>query len=138
MRINDTLFDRLFDFGAFETRTGIMPMDAFRKDDTYVLRFDLPGVHPENLSIEVEDKTLTIKAERAWEDTEGAVWVVRERPQGTHSRQIRLGSSLDGTAVEANYDQGVLTVSIPVREEAKPRKVSVEVGTGKVLEASAS
>jgi HSP20 family protein len=64
--------------------------------------------------------------------------VVRERPQGIHSRQIKLGSSLDGQAVEAGYDQGVLTVSIPVREEAKPRKISVDIGTGKVLEASAS
>jgi HSP20 family protein len=135
MRFNDPLLDRFFDFGTFNTRSGLMPMDAFRKDDTYVLRFDLPGVHPENLAIEVEDSTLTISAERPLEDTEGAVWLVRERPQGAHSRQIKLGSALDGTAVEATYDHGVLTVTIPVREEAKPRKISVAVGN--VLEATA-
>ena len=138
MRFNDPIFDRLFDFGSFNARTGLMPLDAFRRDDLYTLRFDLPGVHPENISIEVVDNTLTIRAERAWEDTDGAEWVVRERPQGTHSRQLKLGSALDGQAIEANYDQGVLTVTIPVREEAKPRKISVDVGTSKVLEASSS
>lgn len=134
-------FDRLFDqVGAFGVaRGGTMPMDAFRREDVYELRFDLPGVHPENISLEVEDQTLTIEATRAWEDTEGVAWLSRERPHGTHSRQIRLGSALDAGAVEANYDQGVLTVTIPVKAEAKPRKVSIEVGEKQpVLEASAS
>jgi len=140
MRFNDPLFDRLFEFGSYGgNRSGIMPMDAFRKDDEFVLRFDLPGVHPENISMEVEGQDLTIQAERAWEDTEGAVWLVHERPQGAHSRQIKLGSSLDAENLAASYDQGVLTVTIPVREEAKPRKISIEVGSdAKVLEATGS
>ncbi len=139
MRFNDPLFDRLFDVGTFPvTRSGIMPMDAFRQDDEFVLRFDLPGVHPENIAMEVEGRTLTIEVTRAWEDTEGAVWLVRERPQGAHSRQIKLGSTLDAEALTANYDQGVLTVTIPVKEEAKPRKVSIDIGSNKALETTAS
>ena len=139
MRINDPLFDRLFEFGAFaESRTGIIPMDAYRKDDEFVLRFDLPDVHPENISLFVEGQSVTIKAERAWEDTEGAVWLVRERPQGAYSRQIKLGSTLDAESLAATYDQGVLTVTIPVREEAKPRKISIDVGSKKALETTGS
>jgi len=136
MRDIDRLFDQM---GAFPSqRWGIMPMDAFRHGDEFVLRFDLPGVHPENLSIEVEDNTLTIEAERAPEDNEGAVWLSRERPQGRHSRTIKLGSSLDTAAVNASYDQGVLTVTIPVKAEAKPKKISVSLSDDRVLEASSS
>jgi HSP20 family protein len=136
MLFNDPLFDRLFEAPSFG-RAGIMPMDAFRKDDEFVLRFDLPGVQPEDISIEVEGRDLTIKADRAWEDTDGAVWLVHERPQGSHSRQIKLGSALDAGNLSASYDQGVLSVVIPVKEEAKPRKISIDVGAShKVLEAA--
>lgn len=138
MRFNDPLFDRLFDgFGSTTSRGGIMPMDAYRQDDEFVLKFDLPGVHPENLSIEVENRTLTIEAERAWENTENATWLTRERPHGRHSREIRLGSSLDTENVQANYDQGVLTVTIPVKAEAKPKKISVDINQ-KALETTGS
>ncbi len=132
----DRLFDQMGSFGGF--RAGVMPMDVFRKGDDFVIKFDLPGVHPENLAIEVEDGTLTIEAERALENVDDVVWVSRERPHGKHSRTIKLGRALDSEAVSANYDQGVLTVTIPVKPEAKPKKISVDISRDRVLEASAS
>ena len=132
----DRLFDQMGTVGAI--RSGVMPMDAFRQGDDFVMRFDLPGVHPENLTIEVEDGTLTIEAERAAENVEDVVWIARERPHGKHSRAIKLGRSLDSEAVNASYDQGVLTVTVPIKAEAKPKKISVDVSDGRVLEASAS
>jgi len=132
----DRLFDQMGSFGGF--RTGVMPMDVYRKGDDFVIKFDLPGVHPENLAIEVEDGTLTIEAERALENVDDVVWVSRERPHGKHSRTIKLGRALDSEAVSANYDQGVLTVTIPVKPEAKPKKISVDISRDRVLEASAS
>ena len=136
MRDFDRLFDQLGSFGP--AGAGVMPMDAFRQDDDFVMRFDLPGVHPENIGIEVEDSTLTIEAERASENLEDVTWITRERPHGRHSRTIKLGRSLDTEAIGASYDQGVLTVTIPVKAEAKPKKISVDVSEGRVLEATAS
>jgi HSP20 family protein len=100
-------------------------MDAFEKDGTYTLRFDLPGIEPESVDVTVESGRLTVSASRPGEDTEGANWLVRERPAGQYSREIRLGQSLDVSQVDATYDQGVLTVRIPMRAEAKPHRVAV-------------
>lgn len=105
--------------------SAMMPMDAFEKDGVYTLRFDLAGADPDKVDVMVEGGVLTIRAERPLEDTEGVNWLVRERPTGTHSRQIRLGSTLDSGNVEAGYDHGVLTVTIPVRPEAQPHKVPI-------------
>jgi HSP20 family protein len=116
--------DRIFNaFGA--NRGGVMPMDAFEKDGTYTLRFDLPGIDPESVDVTVESGRLTVTASRPNEDTEGVNWLVRERPAGQYSREIRLGQSLDVSQVEATHEQGVLTVRIPVRAEAKPHRVAV-------------
>lgn len=104
----------------------LMPMDLYESDGTFIARFDLPGIDPDSIELTVENQMLTVTVERPGEDTEGANWLVRERPAGKHSRQLRLGSSLDGGAIEANYDNGVLTVIIPVREEAKPHRVSIK------------
>lgn len=117
-------------------RSGIMPMDAFEKDGLYTLRFDLPGVDPERVDLTVEDQTLTVTAERTFEDNVGVNWLLRERPTGTHSRQIRLGDRVDTTEVRASYTAGVLEVTLPMREEAKPRKVAVETSSREALEAS--
>ena len=76
-------------------RGGLMPMDAFEKDGLYTLRFDLPGVDPEHVDLLVENNILTVTAERKLEDTEGANWLMRERPTGTHSRQVRIGDRLE-------------------------------------------
>lgn len=128
--------DRMF--GTFGSRSraggGVMPMDAFEKDGVYTLRFDLAGADPDNVDVTVESGMLTVTAERPVEDTEGVNWLVRERPTGTHSRQIRLGETLAVDAVEANYEDGVLTVRIPTRPEAKPHKVSISTGSDKAIE----
>ncbi len=107
-------------------RGGIMPMDAFEKDGQYTLRFDLPDVDPEHVDLTVENNTLTVTASRRNEDTDEVNWLLRERPTGQHSRQVRLAETLDTGKVAANYDNGVLTVRLPMREESKPRKVSIQ------------
>jgi HSP20 family protein len=109
-------------------RGGVMPMDAYEKDGIYTLRFDLPGVDPDGVDLTVEGSLLTVTVERTVEDTEGATWLLRERPAGTHRREVRLGERLDTSRVTASYESGVLTVTIPMREEAKPHKVAVAAG----------
>ena len=119
-------------------RGGVMPLDAYEKDGEYVLRFDLPGVDSERIDVTVEDRVLTVKAERKVEDTAGANWILRERPTGTHSRQVRLGDSLDVSNVGADYSEGVLTVTLPIREEALPQKIEVTGHKREAIEASVS
>lgn len=121
--------DRMFgQFGGRGRSGGLMPMDAYEKDGVYTLRFDLAGADPDGVDVTVEHGMLTVTAERPVEQTEGANWLVRERPTGTHSRQIRLGDRLDSGNIGADYDHGVLTVTIPIRAEAKPHKVAVTSG----------
>ena len=106
-----------------------MPMDAYREGDQFVVRFDLPGVDPDSIDLTVERNVLTVRAERKWSPAEGQDVVVAERPRGTFTRQLFLGESLDTDRVAASYDRGVLTLRIPVAEQAKPRKVEVTAGT---------
>jgi len=108
-----------------------MPMDAYRKDDSFLLTLDLPGVKPDSVDLTVEDNILTIKAERpAPPDVEGIESVIAERPYGSFSRQVVLGSTLDTEHIHADYEAGVLTVVIPVAEKAKPRRIEVTTGSG--------
>ena len=86
----------------------------------------------------VEDKVLPVQAERVFEDTVGANWMLRERPTGIHSRQVRISDSLDAGKVDAGYEEGVLTVTLPVREEAMPRKIDVSSHKKEAIEANAS
>ena len=102
-----------------------MPMDAYRIGDNFVAHFDLPGVDPGSIDLSVEGTTLTISAERSVPQLEGAQWQVAERPFGSYTRQLVLGRSLDTDRLEASYHDGVLTVSIPVAEKAKARKITV-------------
>ena len=102
-----------------------MPMDAYRVGDNFVAHFDLPGVDPGSIDLSVEGTTLTISAERSVPQIEGAQWQVAERPFGSYTRQLVLGRSLDTDRLEAHYHDGVLTVSIPVAEKAKARKITV-------------
>ena len=133
LRFTDPFEDinQLLGRGAW--RGGMAPMDAFEKDGMYTLRFDLPGVDPDHVDLMVENNVLTVTAERKLEDTEGANWLLRERPTGTHSREVRLGDRLDTGRVRASYDQGVLTVVIPIREEAKPQKIAITPGSQKTI-----
>ena len=102
-----------------------MPMDAYRVGDNFVAHFDLPGVDPGSIDLTVEGTTLTVSAERSVPQIEGAEWSVAERPFGSYTRQLVLGRSLDTDRLEASYHDGVLTVSIPVAERARARKVAV-------------
>lgn len=104
---------------------GMMPLDAYEKDGVYHLRFDLPGVSPSDVDVTVEGNLLTVTAERQFESTDDVTWLLRERPAGSHRREVRLGSRLDTNQVNANYDNGVLTVTIPMREEAKSRRIEI-------------
>lgn len=103
----------------------VMPLDLYREGDTFVASLDLPGVDPGSIDIDMEDRTLTIRAERKAPQNEGLQWVTHERPTGTFARQMTLGYGLDLSNVVANYADGVLTLTIPVAEEAKPRKIQV-------------
>jgi HSP20 family protein len=117
------------------SRPTAMPIDAYRTDDALVVAFDLPGVSADAIDIDVERNVLTVRAERRpLGMADDAQTVVTERPLGVFSRQLFLGDALDCERVEANYDNGVLTLRIPVAEQAKPRKVSIGVGDRKVIE----
>ena len=106
-------------------RPAAMPMDAYRKGTDFYVHFDLPGIDPDSIDLEVEQNVLTVKAERAPVAAEGAEMIVSERPVGTFTRQLFLGETLDADAIGADYHSGVLTLTIPVREAAKPRKLAI-------------
>jgi HSP20 family protein len=118
--------DRLFSsFAGNARQSGGMPMDLFRTGDHYVLSMDLPGVDPGTIDVSVEDRTLTIRAERTQRSDGEAQWLVRERPAGTFARQLTVGRGLALDSISASYADGVLSLTIPVSEDAKPRKVEV-------------
>jgi HSP20 family protein len=106
----------------------LMPMDLYRDADNYVLNADLPGIDPESVDVDVDGQVLSIRAERAAR-TEGDVrWIARERATGSYLRRFTLGQSIDTANISAKYDNGVLSVVLPVSEKAKPRKVEVQTG----------
>jgi HSP20 family protein len=119
-------FDRVFDQAWSQARQAAIPMDAFRHGDSFVINLDLPGVDPNSIDLTVERNSLTISAERHWEPVEGDQVVASERRQGDFSRQLLLGDGLDADRIQASYENGVLTVTVPVAETAKPRKIEVE------------
>jgi len=119
----DTLFSRLS--GQQAGRGGLMPMDAYRRGSDVWVQIDLPGVKAENLDITVERNMLTISAERDWQRQDGDQTYFGERYRGSFRRQIQLGDGLDLENLEANLHDGVLTVRIPVAEQAKPRRIEV-------------
>jgi HSP20 family protein len=101
------------------------PMDAYRRGDRFFIHLDLPGVDADSIELTCEQNVLTVRAERRYAQEEGDQIVVSERPQGEFSRQLFLSDALDRDAIEANYDQGVLTLQVPVAEQAKPRRIEV-------------
>ena len=120
-------------------RPSIMAMDAYRDGHRFVVRFDLPGIESGSLDVTVDRNVLTVSAQRNWRSPETQHVIAAERPTGSFQRQVYLSDGLDTDHVEARYDNGVLTVSIPVAEEAKPRKI--EIGSGgetKAIEAPAA
>ncbi|MBW8751534.1 MAG: Hsp20 family protein [Propionibacteriales bacterium] len=125
-------FDRLAQqlLGATGTtnRPAVMPMDAWREGDVFVLEFDLPGVAKESIDLDVERNVLTVKAERVARNGDWEM-LASERPRGLFSRQLVLGDNLDLEKIEANYHDGVLRLRVPVAEQAKPRKIEIQVGS---------
>jgi HSP20 family protein len=117
--------DRLTRSVTVNGRQPWMAMDAYRQDDHLVLQLDLPGVDPASVDVTFENGTLTIKAERRSAVGEDSKVLVSERPQGTFTRRFSLGENLDGERTEARYDNGVLSLTVPVAEQSKPRKVEV-------------
>ena len=113
-------------FGAM-TRPAVMPMDAWRQGDTFLVEFDLPGVDPGAIDLDIERNVLTVRAERKRLDDDVDT-IATERQRGAFSRQLFLGDTLDLDRVEASYVDGVLRLTIPVAEQAKPRKIEVSSG----------
>jgi HSP20 family protein len=105
-----------------------MPMDAYRRGEAFHVHFDLPGVDPDSIDVTVDKNVLNVKAERHWPREEGDEIVVHERPEGAFSRQLFLGDTLDPDGIQAEYDHGVLSLTIPVAERAKPRQVKIGAG----------
>lgn len=120
----DRMFGQLDD--AWSRAATSLPMDAVRSENLIRISFDLPGVAPDDIDLTVERDVLTVTATRKRERNENDQVLASERPMGTVTRRVLLGESLDTNKLEADYDQGVLSVSIPVAEEAKPRKVAIE------------
>ena len=121
------------------TRPAAMPIDAFRQGEQFVVQFDLPGVSADSIDLTVERNVLTVHAERdrSFRDDDVEL-LIGERPQGTFSRQLFLGDTLDTENLKAEYLDGVLLVRIPVREQAKPRKIDVATGRGDGVVASST
>jgi len=109
-------------------RPAVMPMDAWRDGNTFRVEFDLPGVEPDSISLDVERNVLTIRAERPVAEAAGEQ-IAAERPRGVFSRQLILGDNLDLDNITAGYTDGVLRLQIPVAEAAKPRKIAIQTGT---------
>jgi HSP20 family protein len=123
--------DRLTEqFFGGTSRTSVMHLDAFRDGEYFYTLFDLPGVDPDTIDVTVERNVLTVRAERPAIDRSGVDVVISERPTGTFTRQLFLGEALDPDQLDARYDNGVLTLRIPVAERAKPRRIEVTAGGG--------
>ncbi|NJC85990.1 Hsp20/alpha crystallin family protein [Planosporangium mesophilum] len=124
--------DRLAEqFFGTPGRPAVMYADAEREGDWFYVHFDLPGVDPESIDLTVERNVLTVRAERQRPRRQGVESVITERPMGTFSRQMFLGETLDTDQLEASYEAGVLTLRIPVAEQAKPRKIAIASGAGR-------
>jgi HSP20 family protein len=120
----DRLSRQVFGGAGTVARPSAMPMDAWRQGDTFHVEFDLPGVSPDSIDLDVERNVVTVKAERP-DRASDAELIAAERPRGMFSRQLVLGENLDTERISASYNAGVLALEIPVVEQAKPRKISI-------------
>jgi HSP20 family protein len=125
----DRLTQQVFGANGTTARPATMPMDAYREGEQFVVHFDIPGVDPSSIDLDVERNVLTVKAERKLPGPPGVEYQVAERPRGVFSRQLFLGDTLDAEHITADYDAGVLTLRVPVAEQAKPRKISIDSGS---------
>ncbi|WP_026372832.1 Hsp20/alpha crystallin family protein [Agrococcus lahaulensis] len=116
--------------GGAAAASSWMPMDLYRSGDHYVVHVDLPGIDPGSIDLGIDAGTLTIQAERTIGGGDQRQWIAQERPAGRYMRQLSLGNDVDLDRIEASYEHGVLTLTIPVAERAKPRKIEVQHGSG--------
>ena len=123
-RLAERMFTSAVDIGQ---AMRAMPIDLYRDGDHWTLVCDLPGVDPSSIDIDVDGRVLTIRAERP-AGPEGVEWLAQERVSGTFARQLTLGDAVDLEHISASYADGVLTLTLPVAEAAKPRKISVSAG----------
>ena len=128
----NAVFNRLASQPVVESQN-VAPMDAYRRGSDVWVHLDLPGVAADTLDINVERNVLTVTGERWWERQEGDQIYVSDRTQGRFRRQVHLGDGLDAEAIEADYNDGVLTLRIPVAEKAKPRKITIKAGGGPAI-----
>lgn len=116
-----------------------VPMDVYRRGEEFLVRVDLPGVDPASIDLQIEKNVLTLHAERSWAPSDGDEVLVSERPQGTFTRRLFLGDGLETDHISAKYENGVLSIIVPVAETAKSRKVEIAVGSsGNVIDAPAT
>jgi HSP20 family protein len=115
-----------------------MPMDAYRDGEQLIMKFDLPGVAPNSMELNVDNNVLTIKAHRPRQQIEDSQWVVSERLHGTFSAQLQLSNQLDLDNIRANYDQGVLTISVPVAKETQARRIEISGSQANGIESTES
>ena len=127
LRDFDRLAEQMFG-GSRGSAPRSFPMDAYRRGDRFFVHLDLPGVDPDSIELTSEQNVLTIRAERSFEQNEDDEMLVSERLQGVFSRQLFVTDALDTDAIEAHYDNGVLTLEIPVAEQAKPRRIEISRG----------
>ncbi len=120
----DRLTQQLFGSTGTAARPSVMPMDAWRDGDNFRVEFDLPGIDPDSIDLDVERNVVTVRAERPLRD-DNLEMISAERPRGVFSRQLVLGDNLDTDKITADYHGGVLSLTIPVAEQAKPRKISI-------------
>jgi HSP20 family protein len=120
----DRLTQQVLGTNGTLARPSAMPMDAWRDGDVFQVEFDLPGVHPDSIDLDVERNVVTVRAERPNRASDAEL-IAAERPRGVFSRQLILGDNLDTEHIQAGYDGGVLTLKIPVAEKAKPRKIAI-------------
>lgn len=115
-------------------RPAVMPMDAWREGDHFVIEFDLPGINRDSIDLDVERNVLTVRAERVARNGDWEM-LASERPRGVFSRQLVLGDNLDLDHIDAAYDGGVLRLTVPVAEKAKPRKIEIAGSDRTAIEA---
>ena len=120
----DRLTQQVFGSDGTRARPSVMPMDAWRAGDTFQVEFDLPGVDPDSIDLDVERNVVMVKAERPARASDAEL-IAAERPRGVFSRQLILGDNLDTDRIAASYRAGVLTLEIPVADKAKPRKIEI-------------
>ncbi|MDI9917297.1 Hsp20 family protein [Rhodococcus sp. IEGM 1379] len=122
------------------SQPAVMPMDAWREEERFVVEFDLPGMNPDSLDLGLDRNVLTVHAERPVREGDKEMdeeMIAAEHPRGVFSRQLFLGENLDTDHIKARYDAGVLKLTILLAEQAKPRKIAInsahsdgEVGRG--------